>query len=331
MIQPEPDKSIDRQQVLQCLRKTMLAEASAIHDVADNIAESTADAVTILYECSGRVIVTGMGKMSAIARKCAATFCSTGTPAIFLHPSEAQHGDLGIVSENDVLLALSNSGETDEVNSLIPFMKRQNVPVIAITGSATSQLGQRADVVFPIPVENEADPISLAPTCSTTVCLAACDALAVALMKLRGFTSEQFAIYHPSGSLGRKLLLSVADLMHTGDRIPAVQIEDSLRDSIVEMSRKSLGAVLILNGQKLVGILTDGDLRRALEHETDPLKCSVESLMTRDPRTISEAALAAEALRLMEENSITVLPVVGNQGEPTGVLHLHQLVQAGLA
>ena len=324
--------NMDHQAILETLRQTMQAEAKAVSAVASQLPQQVTAAVELLFECRGRVIVAGMGKMSAIARKCAATFCSTGTPAVFLHPAEALHGDLGIVSESDVLLVLSYSGETDEVLGLLPYMKRHKVPVIALTGKPSSPLGKEADVVFPITIDQEADPISVAPTSSTTVCLAACDALAMTLMNLRGFTREQFAIFHPGGQLGRKLLLSVSDVMKSGTDLPVVDSAATLRQAIVEMSSKSLGVILVIDqDHKLLGLLTDGDLRRCFEKNDNPLDRNISELMTTNPVTISEDMLAAESMQMMESKSITVLPVLNSQNQIAGVLHLHHLLQAGLA
>ena len=239
---------------------------------------------------------------------------------------------MGIVSRHDVVLALSYSGETEEVISLVPFFQRVGVPVIALTGNMNSELARRATISLDIAVAQEADPVSPAPTCSTTACLAACDALAISLMNLRGFTSNEFAIFHPGGNLGRKLLLCVKDLMHQGETVPSVEEQSSLRNAIVVMSEKKLGAVFAIDATgRLTGILTDGDLRRALERFDNPLTHSIDDLMTKDPVTVGQHDLAAEAMKIMEEKSITILPVVDDAIQPIGALHLHDLVQAGLA
>jgi arabinose-5-phosphate isomerase len=322
----------DQSDCLAQIREVLACEAEAIRLVSEKIQPSIVDAVELLFRCKGRVIVTGMGKMGWIARKAASTFNSTGTPAVFLHPGEAAHGDLGILTTGDVVLALSNSGETDEVVSLLPYMHRLNVPVIALSGEANSSLVRHSRVFIDTAVEQEADPISVAPTCSTTVALAMCDALAIALMHKRGFTREQFAIFHPGGHLGRKLLLTVKDLMHTGDEIPAIGATTLLREAIFSISKKGLGAALILNDQQsLIGIITDGDLRRSLQGNSNPLEDPVEKHMTRAPVTTSQTALAAEALRLMEDREITVLPVVDENLHVEGIIHLHDLVRNGLA
>lgn len=325
-------------QFVDVLRK----EAEAILAAADRVNNSAGEAVEILSACSGRVIVTGVGKMGCIARKAAATFCSTGTPAIFLHPSEAVHGDLGIVTENDVLVVLSNSGETRELMELLPFVIRLGVSVISLTGNTSSSLAKRSTVVIDTGVESEADPISIAPTNSTTVALAMSDALAVALMNKRGFTREQFAIFHPGGNLGGKLLIKVMDLMHAGDRIPICLESDTLQKGIETISAKGLGAVFVVSNQsqsiQLSGVLTDGDLRRIVQSTLpsggNVLSEPMSKFMNSEPKSIEAESLAAEALRLMEDNGITVLPVVKKQGrgnELAGVIHLHDLVRAGLA
>ena len=315
----------------------MRNEAAAILNAAQRVDGSVDQAIDCLFACSGRVIVTGMGKMGCIARKAAATFCSTGTPAVFLHPGEAVHGDLGIVTDNDVLMVLSNSGETREVVGLLPYMARLGVPVIGLTGDSNSSLASRCQVVLDTGVECEADPIAVAPTSSTTVALAMCDALAIALMNRRGFTKEQFAIFHPGGNLGGKLLIKVTDLMHVGETIPKILLDDStLEDGIRVITAKGLGAVFVVSSsEEVVGIVTDGDLRRIIESAAGQSNGNVwEQPLSKHlgnaPKTIDINALAAEALRLMEDNGITILPVV-DSGKLVGVVHLHDLIRAGLA
>jgi len=314
------------------VRRVIQDEAAALEALAESLGPAADRAVEMLHAAGGRVIVTGMGKMGAIARKAAATLCSTGTPAIFLHPVEALHGDLGIVSNQDVLVALSASGETDEVLSLLGHVRRWNVGVIAITCAPASALAQRADVVLDLGVRHEADTIADAPTSSTTAALAVCDGLAVALMNARGFTRDEFAIFHPAGHLGRKLLLTVGDVMHCGERVPIVASGAILRQAIVVMSQGLLGAAFVVDDdQRLVGIITDGDLRRIFQRLANPLDQIVNSLMTAAPHTVAPEALAAEALALMEQKAITVLPVVDPKHRPIGAVHLHTLLQAGLA
>lgn len=319
-------------QVVEVLRK----ESAAIAAAADRVDGSIEQAVDLLFHCSGRVIVTGMGKMGCIARKATATFCSTGTPAVFLHPGEAVHGDLGIVTDNDVLVVLSNSGETREILGLLPHVARLGVSAIGLTGNTDSSLAQQCAAVVDTGVHSEADPIAVAPTSSTTVALAMCDALAVALMMRRGFTREQFAIFHPGGNLGGKLLIKVADVMRTGDSIPFAGPEDSLRSGIQTISEKGLGTVFVVSQtREIQGIVTDGDLRRIIEHAAEQTQGNVldepmSKQMSKAPKTIARSSLAAEALRLMEDHGITVLPVV-DANAVVGVIHLHDLVRAGLA
>ncbi len=341
--QPMQQSSDNRSIVERVVQEVLRSESATVARLADQVNSQVAPAVETLLHCDGRVIVSGMGKMSAIARKMAATLCSTGTPAVFLHPSEALHGDLGIVTQHDVLLALSNSGETEEIIQLIPFMKRQGVPVISLTGSPNNALAELSDHAISLGVTQEADAITDAPTNSTIAALAMCDAMAVALVHLRGFSSEQFAIFHPGGHLGRKLLLRVDDVMHRGDKIPRIDPASTLRDAIVVISQKTLGAGFVVDSRdQLLGIITDGDLRRILERQNDPLELKVTDLMMTQPKTVSPTTLAAEALRLMEDCSITVLPVVVPAAElagadeavesvVVGALHLHDLLRVGLA
>lgn len=317
-------------EIRKIIQGVLLDESNAIQNIAENLPDTAVEMVQILLGCSGRVIVTGMGKMSAVARKTAATLSSVGTPAIFLHPGEALHGDLGIVSAEDVLLALSNSGETQEILDLIPFLKRQQVPVLAITQSPTTSLANLSECHFATGVFQEADSITNAPTNSTTATLACCDSLAIALVQLRGFTAEQFAANHPGGQLGRKLLLRVSDVMATGESIPLVLQQTSLRDAIVQISEGKMGAGFIIDTQQqLLGILTDGDLRRVLQKFPNPLDQAVGKLMTLNPRTLSPNLLAVEGLAIMNEFEITVMPVI-DENRIVGGLHMHELLKAGL-
>lgn len=312
------------------VRSVLRSESGSIAALSDNLPEHCQHVVEMLFRCEGRVIVTGMGKMSAIARKTAATFSSVGTPAIFLHPSEALHGDLGIVTSSDILLALSNSGETRDMLEIIPFMKRQSVPVISITGSSTNALAEVSDLNLPTGVTSEADDVTDAPTNSTTTTLALCDSLAIALVHLKGFTAEQFAANHPGGKIGRKLLLRVEDLMVTGSALPLVDESSLMREAIVVISRGKLGAGFVVDARRrLKGIVTDGDLRRVLEHDPNPLDQNVSTLMTTTPKTLTGDLLAVEALTRMNDHSITVMPVVVDD-EVVGALHLHELIKAGL-
>lgn len=318
--------------VLEDVKNAIALEREALDCLEQKVGPEAAEAVELLFSCCGRVIVTGIGKAGLIGRKIAATLSSTGTPALFLHPADALHGDLGIVTPEDVALIVSNSGNTEEISSMLPYFKRFDVKIVGLTGNLCSTLASHSDCVINVGVEREADPLGVAPTCSTTAMLAMGDALAVALLVKRGFTREQFSIFHPGGSLGKKLLLRIEDLMHTGDKVPMVQQNVNLRFAISEMSRKRLGVTFVVDEEKrLQGVFTDGDLRRVLEREPNPLDFSVEEVMTKDPKTTRPYLLAAEAIKLMEDHSITVLPVVKDDSVPFGAIHLHDLVSAGLA
>lgn len=313
------------------ISEVLRSEADTLGRLAGNIPENSQRAVQLIFDCRGRVIVTGMGKMSAVARKFSAMLCSTGTPATFLHPAEAHHGDLGMVTSNDLIVALSNSGETTEIIALVPFAKRHGVHVIAITGTGNNSLARVADCAIALGVQREADEITDAPTNSTIAAMAMCDALAIALVHKRGFTREQFAQFHPGGQLGRKLLLTVSDMMHRDDRLPLIDRSASLRQAIVVISNKGLGAGLICDSnQKLLGILTDGDLRRLLERNENPLAMPVVEAMNASPIRIDSGRLGVEALNLMRERSVTVLPVVDDCDKVVGAIHLHDLLRAGL-
>ncbi|MBF0293951.1 MAG: KpsF/GutQ family sugar-phosphate isomerase [Magnetococcales bacterium] len=318
--------------MLERARRILRMEAEAILAMADRLDDGFARAVRLLLACKGRVVVTGMGKSGMIGRKIAATLASTGAPAFFLHPAEGSHGDLGMVTRTDVVVLLSNSGETGEILALLPVFKRLGVPMIALTGRIGSTLARMSDVVLDIAVEREACPMGLAPTSSTTAALAMGDALAVAVLEQRDFGPEQFAFLHPGGSLGRRLLVRVADLMHTGERIPLVREEDAVREALFEMTAKRFGMTGVTDATgRLAGIITDGDLRRRLETDPDMLARRAREIMTPRPRIVAAAALAVEAMRLMEEAKITCLFVVALDGQPEGVIHLHDLLKAGLA
>ncbi len=312
------------------------SESLAIAAAANRVGQEIAEAVEAIANSDGRLIVTGMGKMGCIARKAAGTFSSTGTPAIFLDPADALHGGLGIVGQDDVVLAISNSGETSELLQLLPFLLRKKLPLIAITGCPGSSLARQASVVIDASVEAEADPDSLAPTNSSTVALACCDGLAVTLMRLRGFTKEQFAIFHPGGHLGKKLLFQVSDLMHQGEKVPVVDADCTLGEAIRMISARKMGTVLIQSDDGfLKGILTDGDVRRVFEstadQQTNPLGEPVDSFMIQKPASISVEALAAVALNEMEQRQITVLPVLDADQKIVGIIHMHDLIRSGLA
>ncbi len=307
-------------------------EAGAVAALEDRIDTSFQNAVEMILACTGRVIITGMGKSGLIARKIVATMNSTGTPSIFLHPTDAIHGDLGIVTPEDVVIAISKSGDTDELFQLMPMLKRVGVRIIAMTGNVNSRLAQISEVVLDIGVREEACPHNLAPTSSTTTTLVIGDALAVALLEERGFTADDFALFHPGGNLGKRLVLNVEEMMVSGDNVPVVGHDVKVRDAIIVMTSKRLGATCVVRADgTLAGIITDGDLRRALQKSTDIGTLTAESIMSKNPRTIRKDYLAATALQEMENFNITQLIVVDAQTRPIGMIHLHDLVKAGLA
>ncbi len=302
-------------------------QAEQIGRLADRLNDHFDHAIDMLFSCKGRVIVTGMGKSGIIARKIVGTFNSTGTPSIYLHPSEGMHGDLGIVTPEDVVLILSKSGDTEELSQLIPPFKRLGVPIIGIVGDTDSPLAGKCDAVIDAGVDSEADEFDLIPTTSSTAELVMGDALAVVLLELRGFSPEDFALRHPGGTLGRRLL-SVSDLMHTGEEIPIVADTDLLKDAVIEITSKRLGIALVVNSDgRLVGIYTDGDLRRTVEKGNDFLTKPIASYMSRNPKTIEADALAEKALALMEKHSITSLAIVDDDHRPVGILHLHDILR----
>jgi arabinose-5-phosphate isomerase len=318
--------------VLFEVKKALEIEREALEYISQKVDHQVVKAVELMFACKGRIVVTGMGKTGLVGRKIAATLASTGTPSLFLHPAEAIHGDLGLVTRGDVVIAVSNSGETDELVRILPHLKRFQVKIISLTGNKKSTLAEHSDVVIDVSVEREADPLGIAPTASTTATMAMGDALAAALLKKRDFDKEQFAIFHPGGSLGKKLLWTVKDLMHTGNKIPIVKTDATVRQAICEISEKKLGATFILDeDQHLLGVFTDGDIRRLLEKNDNPLSRSIAEVMTHAPKTVKSDALAAEAVRLMEEDAITILPVIDEDERIVGVIHLHDLVKAGLA
>lgn len=306
-------------------------ELNAIAALNNKLDEHFADACNLLMQCKGKVVVSGMGKSGHIGNKIAATLASTGTPSFFMHPGEANHGDLGMLAPNDVLLAISNSGETGELLNLLPVVKRMNVPVIAMTNRADSTLGKHADVVLDIGVEQEACSLGLAPTTSTTVTLVLGDALAVALLDAKGFTSDDFALSHPGGSLGRKLLLTVDDIMLKGDEIPLVNTSATITEALLEISRKGLGLTGIVDEHNaLQGVFTDGDLRRLLDARVDIHTTQVSEVMTKGCKTSQAGELAVEALNLMETYKISALLVVDSNKQPIGAFNMHMLLKAGV-
>lgn len=312
-------------------RKVLEIEADAIRCLADRLGDEFAQAVGLLWKCSGKVAVTGLGKSGLVGRKISATLAGTGTPAIFLHPAEAVHGDIGMLRPEDVVIALSKSGETQEVLDLLPIFKRLGLKIIAITGEPGSRLGIAADVVLDASVKEEACPLGLAPTASSTAALALGDALAITLFRKRGLTEEDFAFFHPGGSIGRRLL-RVGDMMHTGDEVPLVKYDAPLEQILLEMSSKRLGHTGVLDGDgHLAGVITDGDLRRALEGAGTLVDKTARDLMSPNPKCIDSTALAARALKIMENHSITALFVREPNGSLEGVIHLHDILKARVA
>jgi arabinose-5-phosphate isomerase len=319
--------------LLEVGREVLRVEAHTLERLGAALGGEFDAALEHLAACSGKVVFTGMGKSGIVCRKIAATFSSTGTPAYFLHPAEGVHGDLGVLSRGDVVVAVSNSGETQELVEILPVVRRLELVCIAVTGNPTSTLARRSEVLLHVPVEREACPLNLAPMASTTATLALGDALAAALMHRKGFTAADFARFHPAGILGRQLTLQVGDLMHDGDEVPRVGVDTPMRDTLLTMTSKRLGLAGAFDGAGLlVGVITDGDLRRALERGGDLLGSRTGDVMTRDPKTVPASLLAVEALRLMEEFAITSLFVVDAEGSrrAVGVIHIHDLVKAGL-
>ena len=313
-------------------RRTIAMEAEAVAELENRIGEEFNRACELLLACAGRIIVTGMGKSGHIARKIAATLASTGTPAFFVHPGEASHGDMGMITADDVVIALSNSGEVSEVVTLLPLLKRMGTALVSMTGSPDSTLAQASDAHLNTGVATEACPLDLAPTSSTTTALVMGDALAIALLEERGFTAEDFAFSHPGGTLGKKLLLKVEDVMQSGSAVPAVPGATTLAHALLEISEKGLGMTTVTDEQgALVGIFTDGDLRRSLDNRVDINNTPIAELMTTGAKTVTRGMLAAEALKIMEQHQITSLVVVGEDGEIDGVIHLMHLLHAGIA
>jgi arabinose-5-phosphate isomerase len=317
--------------LLKAARRVLEVEADAVRALADRLDEGFVRAVGLLDACHGRVVVIGIGKSGLVAKKIAATLAATGTPALFLHPAEAVHGDLGMLVRGDVAVALSNSGETDELLALLPAIKRLGVPLIVLTGVPGSRLARHGDLVLDVSVREEACPLNLTPTSSTTAALALGDALAVALLLRRGVSAEDFARVHPGGALGRRLV-RVEELMHSGAEVPRVGLDASLAEAVAEMTAKRFGCTAVVDREGvLVGIVTDGDLRRAAGRAGGTLPSGVAALMSRSPKTIGRTELAATALALMERHSITQLLVVDAAGRPDGILHLHDLLKATVA
>lgn len=318
--------------ILQRARDVLNIEARGILSLIDRLDENFVRAVELLYDCTGKVVVTGMGKSGLICRKIAATLSSTGTPSLFLHAGDGIHGDLGMMMKGDVVLAVSNSGETDELLQLLPIIKRLGLKLIVATGNPNSALARAADVILNASVKEEACPLGLSPTASTTAALVMGDALAVVLLEKKGFKEEDFALRHPGGILGRRLFLRVEDLMHRGAELPVVYEETPMKETLLEITSKRLGVTGVVDDRgDLVGVITDGDLRRGLESKGDIRHFKAKDLMTRSPKTIAGDALAARAVAVMEEHSITSLFVLQDGGRrPTGIVHLHDLLKAGI-
>ncbi len=323
------DKILPSKTALELAKQVLAIEAEAIQGLAARLGQSFLDAVALLLNCKGRVIVSGIGKSGHIARKIASTMASTGTPAYFVHPAEASHGDMGMIAHEDMLIALSNSGESEELLNIVPLLKRQGARLIAITGNADSTLAREADVHLDARVDKEACPLNLAPTASTTAALALGDALAIALLDAKGFGAEDFARSHPGGALGRRLLTHVRDVMRSGADVPAVPETAGFSEAVLEMSKKRLGMTAVLDaGGRVLGIFTDGDLRRALARVDDIKAARIADIMTRSPRTIAPDKLAAEAVQIMEERKINQLLVVDADGRLVGALNMHDLFRA---
>lgn len=323
--------SLNPQQTLDLARQVLITEADAVRALAGRLDQNFYRAVELILACRGRVVVSGMGKSGHIGHKIAATLASTGTPAFFVHPGEASHGDLGMIAHDDVVIALSNSGESAEITSILPLIKRRGAKLIGMSGNPHSTLGTESDVHLNAAVDKEACPLNLAPTASTTAALALGDALAVVLLEARGFSAEDFARTHPGGSLGRRLLVRVRDLMHTGERLPRVTLAASTKEALLEMTEKGLGMTAVVDeAGRVIGVFTDGDLRRALEKKLDILSIGVNQLMTSNPKTIGPDQLAAEAVEKMETLRINGLLVVNEAGQLQGALNMHDLLRAGV-
>lgn len=316
---------------LTVAKRTIKMESEAVALLEQRIGNEFTEACKLIINCSGRVIVTGMGKSGHIGRKIAATFASTGTPAFFVHPGEASHGDIGMITKKDVVLALSNSGTTAEVVTLLPQIKRLGVPLICMTGDQISTLARAAEVHLDVKVNSEACPLGLAPTTSTTVTLVMGDALAIALLEARGFTAEDFAFSHPGGALGQKLLLKVRDIMHSGENLPRVNINQPLKEALLEMSKKGFGMTTVVKDTgKLFGVFTDGDLRRAINEDKNVKSILLSEVTKSGCKSIHQDALAAEALKIIEDLKITTLVIENSDHEPVGILHLHDILKAGI-
>jgi len=328
-----PKKMNSSDNIIKVAKRVLETEAEAIYSLIRKLNSNFEKAVDLVFSCRGRVVVSGMGKSGLVGKKIAATFASTGTPAFFLHPAEASHGDLGMVTERDIVIAISNSGETAELVGLIPFLKRYRVKLISMTGNTKSTLAKASDVMLDISVKEEACPMGIIPTASTTATMAMGDALSVALLTKRGLSEKDFALLHPGGSIGKKFFIKVEDLMHSGKGLPVVTLETPVSKALIEMSSKRLGHAIVVDKQnRLTGVITDGDVRRGLEKwEGRLFKMKVKKVMTENPKTISREELAAKALSIMESCSITALIVPDEDGRPVGIIHLHDILRQGIA
>ena len=322
---------VDATEVLALAQQVFTDELDGVQEVAALLGNDFVQAIELLLKCAGKVVVTGMGKSGHIARKIAATLASTGTPAFFVHPAEAMHGDLGMIEDSDVVIAISYSGESDELVNILPALKRKHVPMIGVTGNAESSLAKFSDCVLSVRVSKEACPLGLAPTTTTTATMVLGDAIAVSLLSVRGFKKEDFALSHPGGTLGRRLLITVNDIMHIGERIPQVSVDASLKDVVVEISKKGLGLTGVVDADgKLLGVVTDGDLRRLLDHNVDIMHTKAQDVMNTTPKTVSAQSLAAQAVDIMEKHKITAILVVDAHNKLVGAFNLHDLFKAKL-
>lgn len=322
---------MDIEKICELGRAVIHTEALMIQKLIPRIDNNFAQACQYLHQCQGRIAVMGVGKSGHICKKIAATFASTGSPAFFIHPSEAKHGDIGMLTKKDVLIALSNSGESEEIISILPFIKRLDMPLITLTGKPQSTLAKAATINIDVSVEKEACPLGLAPTSSTTAALVMGDALAMALLEKRGFTEKDFALSHPGGTLGRRLLLRVEEIMHRDTEVPIVSEDANLKEALVEMTQKKLGMTTVINKEgKLVGVFTDGDVRRAFDNHADLHNTKVQLVMSKNPKIIKRDVLAAEALNLMETYKITSLVAVDEIYRPVGIIHIHAILRAGV-
>jgi arabinose-5-phosphate isomerase len=323
---------MQKQEILTLARDVLAIESNAIASLCPAINDDFYESIQLILNCQGRVIVTGMGKSGHIAGKIAATLASTGTPSFFVHPGEASHGDLGMITKDDTVIALSYSGETEELLALLPLLKRFGIHLISITGNSSSTLALQSNYHLSVQIEKEACPLGLAPTSSTTATLAMGDAIAVAALQARGFTAEAFALSHPGGTLGKRLLLTVGNLMHTKESVPAINQNSNISAAIEEMSQKGFGVTSVHDDeQKLLGVFTDGDIRRAITHQIDIQNTATKEVMTSSGVTVKKELLAAEALKLMEENKITSLFVVDDNDTAIGILHMHDLLKSAIA